>query len=99
MGMVGTTEFATDRIVARAVAISADFRGILCVSEDCRGNGRGRPRITVEIASVGPRRTLVWRLPHTSVVIVALLEITADGRGNCHGRFRGNFRGNRRGLP
>ena len=35
--------FATDRSAARPVAISADFRGNRRVSEDSRGNDRGRP--------------------------------------------------------
>ena len=55
--MVGSTEFATDESAARAVAITANFRGNRRVSEGCRGNGRGRPRMAMEIASVGrPRK-------------------------------------------
>ena len=30
------------------------------LSEDCRGNGRGRPRMTVKIAEVGRPRKRSW---------------------------------------
>ena len=46
--------------------------------------------MAVEIASIGRPRKLPRQLPRTSVVIAALSwQISADGRGNCHGSFRG----------
>ena len=63
VGMVGMTEFATDRTAVRALAIAADFCGNRRASEDCRVNGRGRPRMAVEISSVGRPRKLPWQLP------------------------------------
>ena len=91
--MVSTTVFAADRTAARAVAIAANFRGNRRVSEGCRGNGRGRSPMSVDIASVGRPPKLPWQLPRISVdfrgycrVAVAM---TADGRGN----FRDNCRG------
>ena len=35
-----------------AVAIAADIRGNELVSEDCRGNGRGWPRMAVGVVMV-----------------------------------------------
>ena len=76
IAMVGTTEFAaTGRTTAHAVAIAADFRGNRRVSEDCRGKGRGRPRVVVEIAAVGRPPKLPGQLPRTSV--------------GCHGWYNG----------
>ena len=88
VGMVGTTEFATDRIAARAVAIAADFRANRCVSEDCRR--RERPRMAVEIASVERPRKLLWQLPRSSMGFHGWYDrVTRQNRGTCRGHNRG----------
>ena len=50
----------------------ADFCGDRRVSENCRGNGRGRSRLAVEIAGLERPQKLPCQLPRTSVVIAAL---------------------------
>ena len=95
VGMVCTTEFATDRIAARAVAIAADFRVNRCVSEDCRRNGRERPRMAVENASVGRPRKLPWQLPRSSMGFHGWYDRVCHGQngGTCRGHNRGICRG------
>ena len=102
MGMIGTTGFATDRTAARAVANSADFRGIRRVSEYYRGNGRRRPRMAVEIASNRRPWKMTWQLPPTSADLRRDCRVaeamTGDGRGKSHRSLREKFRGICRGL-
>ena len=52
-------------------------------------DGRGRPRMAVEIAAVGRQRKLPGQLPRTSAEFRGdcrvAVAIAADGRGNCRG--------------
>ena len=58
-------------------------------------DGRGWPW---SFAAVGRPRELPWQLPRTSADFRGDCR-DAQGRGNCHGRFRENCRGDCRGLP
>ena len=64
-----------------------------------RGNGRGRPRMVVEIAAVGRPRKLLWQLPRNSAECRGdcrlAVALAADGRGisTAVSYCRGNCRG------